>query len=320
MVIERARQVLRIEAEAVAGLIHKVDENFVKAVEILSECQGKVIVTGIGKSGIISQKIASTLACTGTPAFFLHPADGAHGDAGMMARKDVVVAVSNSGETNEIVQLLPMIKRLSIKLVVMTGNPASLLAQNGDVVIDIGVKEEACPLGLVPTASTTAALAMGDALALSLLEKRGFEPEAFAIFHPGGSLGRKLLLRVEDLMHGGEEIPLVEMDTPMKVALLEMTSKRLGITGVVDKKGGLIGVITDGDLRRALERHDELLTKKASEIMTLNPRRISKDALAAKALQVMEEFSITSLFVHEDGERIPLGIIHMHDLLRAGIV
>jgi arabinose-5-phosphate isomerase len=321
MVIERAKQVLKIEAEAVFDLIDKLNENFTKAVDILSECQGKVIVTGIGKSGIISQKIASTLACTGTPAFFLHPAEGVHGDMGMMAKKDVVIAVSNSGETNEIAQLLPLIKRLSIKLIVMTGNLNSLLAQSGDVVIDIGVKEEAYPLGLVPTASTTAALAMGDALALALLEKRGFEPEDFAILHPGGSLGKKLFLRVDDLMHRGKEMPLVKLDTLMKEALLEMTSKRLGVTGVLNEHGALLGIITDGDLRRALEKYDDLLNKSAQEIMTHNPRTIGKDALAAKALQVMEEFKITSLFIlEEDGSRKPLGIIHMHDLLRAGIV
>jgi len=321
MVIERAKQVLKIEAQAVAHLIKKLNENFVKAVEILSECQGKVIVTGIGKSGIISQKIASTLACTGTPAFFLHPAEGIHGDLGMMAKRDVVIAVSNSGETNEIAQLLPLIKRLNIKLIVMTGNLNSFLAQSGDVVIDIGVKEEACPLGLVPTASSTAALAMGDALALALLEKRGFEPEDFAILHPGGILGKKLILKVDDLMHRGKEIPLVKHNTLMKEALLEMTSKHLGVTGVVNEDDELIGIITDGDLRRSLEKYNDLLNRSTQEIMTRNPRIIEKDALAAKALQMMEEHKITSLFILEgDENRKPLGIIHMHDLLRAGIV
>ena len=321
MIIERAKQVLKIEADAVFDLINKVNENFVRAVEILSECQGKVIITGIGKSGIISQKIASTLASTGTPAFFLHPAEGIHGDLGMIGKRDVVVAVSNSGETNEIAQLLPLIKRIGIKLIVMTGNLNSLLAQSGDVVIDIGVKEEACPLGLVPTASSTAAMAMGDALALALLEKRGFEPEDFALLHPGGSLGKKLILKVDDLMHRGKEVPLVQHDTLMKEALLVMTSKRLGVTGVVNEKEELIGIITDGDLRRALEKYDDLLNKKAQEIMTRNPMVISKDELAAKAVQMMEEFSITSLFILEErGSRKPLGILHMHDLLKAGIV
>ncbi|MCX5887681.1 MAG: KpsF/GutQ family sugar-phosphate isomerase [Proteobacteria bacterium] len=321
MVIERAKQVLKIEADAVFDLINKVNENFVRAVEILSECQGKVIITGIGKSGIISQKIASTLASTGTPSFFLHPAEGIHGDLGMIGKRDVVVAVSNSGETNEIAQLLPLIKRIGIKLIVMTGNLNSLLAQSGDVVIDIGVKEEACPLGLVPTASSTAAMAMGDALALALLEKRGFEPEDFALLHPGGSLGKKLILKVDDLMHRGKEVPLVQHDTLMKEALLVMTSKRLGVTGVVNEKEELIGIITDGDLRRALEKYDDLLNKKAQEIMTRNPRVISKDELAAKAVQMMEEFSITSLFILEErGSLKPLGILHMHDLLKAGIV
>ena len=320
-VIRQAKRVMRIEAEAIRFLSEKIDDNFTEAVNVLDQCEGKVVVIGIGKSGIISQKIASTLACTGTPAFFLHPAEGIHGDIGMISKEDVVLAISNSGETQEITKLLPLIKRWGIPLIVMTGKPRSVLARSGDVILDTGVEEEACPLGLVPTASTTATLAMGDALALALLEKRGFQEEDFAILHPGGTLGRKLLLRVEDLMHKGDEIPLIKEDTLMKDGLLEMTSKRLGVTGICDEEGKLVGIITDGDLRRALEREDDVLNQKAVKIMTKNPKTIAKSDLAAKALHVMEEFSITSLFVlAEDGSRNPRGIIHMHDLLRAGVV
>ena len=321
MVIQRARKVLEIEAEAIQALQDKVDERFIKAVELLDKCRGKVIVIGIGKSGLVSQKIASTFACTGTPAFFLHPAEGIHGDIGMLSKDDVALAISNSGETQEIIQLLPLIKRWGITLIVMTGNPRSLLGQSGDVVLDTGVKAEACPLGLVPTASTTATLAMGDALALALLEKKGFKEDDFAMLHPGGTLGRKLLLRVEDLMHKGPAMPLISEDTLMKEGLLEMTSKRLGVTGVCSKDGMFVGIITDGDLRRTLAREDDVLNKKAGDIMTRNPKTIAKDDLAAKALNIMEEFSITSLFIlPEDGLPKPIGIIHMHDLLKAGVV
>jgi len=320
-VINQAKKVLAIEAEAIQTLLEKIDDNFTRAVDLLDQCRGKVIVIGMGKSGIISQKIASTFACTGTPAFFLHPAEGIHGDIGMISKGDVILAISNSGETQEIIQLLPLIKRWGIKLIVITGKPHSVLACRGDVVLDTGFIEEACPLGLVPTASTTATLALGDALALALLEKKGFKEDDFAMLHPGGTLGRKLLLRVADLMHQGDEIPLIREDTLMKEGLLEMTSKRLGVTGVCDKAGRLVGIITDGDLRRALEKEDDLLNQKASKIMTKNPKSIGKDDLAAKALHRMEEFSITSLFIlAEDGSYKPMGIIHMHDLLRAGVV
>ena len=320
-VIQQAKKVLKIEAEAIGNLLDKLDERFVKAVELLDKCTGKVIVIGIGKSGLVSQKIASTFACTGTPAFFLHPAEGIHGDIGMLSKGDVAVAVSNSGETQEIIQLLPIIKRWGITLIVMTGNPRSVLAQSGDVVLDTSVKEEACPLGLVPTASTTATLAMGDALALALLVKRGFVEDDFALLHPGGTLGRKLLLHVEDLMHKGDEMPLIREDTLIKEGLLEMTSKRLGVTGVCDHKGSFVGIITDGDLRRALEKDDNILNQQASTIMTRNPKTIAKDDLAAKALNRMEEFAITSLFIlSDDDSHKPIGIIHMHDLLKAGVV
>jgi len=318
-VIKQAKNVLGIEAEAIQTLRERLDDNFIKAVDLLDQCRGKVIVIGIGKSGIVSQKIASTFACTGTPAFFLHPAEGIHGDVGMMSKGDVVLAVSNSGETQEVIKILPLIKRWGIKLIVITGSPNSVLARSGDIILDTGVKEEACPLGLVPTASTTVALALGDALALALLGKKGFEKEDFALLHPGGALGRRLILRVEDLMHKGDEMPLIQEDTLMKEGLLEMTSKRLGVAGICDKEGKLVGIITDGDLRRALEKEDDFLNHKAGKVMTGNPKTIAKDDLAAKALHVMEKFSITSLFIlSEDGR--PVGIIHMHDLLRAGVV
>ena len=320
-VIHQAKRVLEIEREAIQTLSEKIDDNFVKVVDLLHQCKGKVIVIGIGKSGIVSQKIASTFACTGTPAFFLHPAEGIHGDIGMISKGDVVLAISNSGESQEIIQLLPLIKRWGIPLIVMTGKPGSVLAKGGDVVLDTGVKEEACPLGLVPTASTTATLAMGDALALALLEKRGFREDDFAILHPGGALGRKLLLRVEDLMHKGGEIPLIQEDTLMKEGLLEMTSKRLGVTGICDKEGRLVGIVTDGDLRRALESEDNILNRRAGTMMTKSPKTIGENDLAAKALHSMEEFSITSLFVlAEDDSGRPIGIVHMHDLLKAGVV
>jgi len=320
MTKETARQVLKIEAESILELIEKIDDNFIRAVELISKCKGKVVLTGIGKSGLVSKKIASTLASTGTPAIFMHPAEGIHGDLGMLSPKDIIIILSNSGETEEVLQLIPLLKRMDLKMIIITGNPKSTLASRGDIIINVSVKEEACPWGLIPTSSTTAALAMGDALAIAVLKKKGFKEEEFAILHPGGSLGKRLLLRVEDIMHRGDEIPLITADTYMKDTLLEMTSKRLGVTGVVDKKKNLIGVITDGALRRALEKYDDLLNRKASEIMTTNPKRIRNDALAAQALHMMEEHAITSLFVYKGKRRNRvIGIVHMHDLLKEGI-
>ena len=318
MVIEQAKKVLKIEAEAISALTERINESFVKAVDLVFFCKGKIVVTGVGKSGLIGQKIASTLASTGTPSFFMHPAEGIHGDLGMLSKNDVVIAISNSGESNEISQIIPVVKRMGLPLISMTGNRSSTLAKSGDAVLDISVKEEACPLGLAPTASTTATLAMGDALAVAVLDKRGFNKEDFALLHPGGSLGKRLLVRVSDLMHTGEAIPLVTENTVMKVALFEITSKRLGVTGVLDDEGFLEGAITDGDLRRAMEKGLDVLNKKASEIMTRNPKKIGADALAAEALQKMEQHSITSLFVM-DGEKVA-GIVHLHDLLKAGVV
>jgi len=321
MIIKRAKQVLQIEAKAIEQLMARINEHFVQAVELILACEGKVVVTGVGKSGIIGQKIASTLASTGTPAFFLHPTEGIHGDLGMLEKKDIVVAISNSGETDELSQILPLIKRYGNRLIALTGKANSTLARAGDVVLDVSVEEEACPLGLAPTASTTVTLAMGDALAVALLEKRGFKKEDFAIRHPGGKLGKRLLLRVRDLMHAGDELPMVYEETLMKGALVEITSKRLGVTGVMNKRHELVGIITDGDLRRALERHTDLLERTAGEVMTKNPKWIEADTLAAQAVQRMEEHSITSLFVFDNsGERTPRGIIHLHDLLKAGVV
>lgn len=319
-ILERARDVLDIEAQGILCLVGRLGESFVQAVELLYECKGKVVVTGLGKSGLICRKIAATLSSTGTPSFFLHAGDGIHGDLGMVMNGDVVLAVSNSGETDELLKLLPIIKRLGLKLIVMTGNPHSTLSRAADVILDVAVKEEACPLGLAPTASTTAALAMGDALAVVLLEKKGFKEDDFALRHPGGILGRKLLLEVEDLMHSGAELPVVHEETPMKDTLLEITSKRLGVTGVVDGQGWLIGVITDGDLRRGLENMGDIFRLKAKDLMTPNPKTIPGNALAARAVAVMEQHSITSLFVLEDAGRRPRGLVHLHDLLKAGFV
>ena len=319
-IVKRGREVLEIEAKGILALTDRLDENFVQAVELLYNCKGKVVVTGLGKSGLICRKIAATLSSTGTPSLFLHAGDGIHGDLGMIMKEDIVLAVSNSGETDEILKLLPIVRRLGLKLIVITGNPNSTLSRAADVILNATVKEEACPLGLSPTASTTVALVLGDALAVVLLEKRGFKEEDFALRHPGGTLGRKLLLQVEDLMHRGKQLPVVPEETAMKETLLEITSKRLGVTGVVDKGGTLVGIITDGDLRRSLESKGDIFRFKAKELMTRNPKTIPADALAARAVAIMEKHSITSLFILENGGSRPVGVVHLHDLLKAGIV
>lgn len=317
-ILKLAARVLRVEAEGLLGLIPRLDERFLRAIELLQGCRGRVVVVGIGKSGLIGRKIASMLASVGTPAFFLHPAEGVHGDIGMVARDDVALIISNSGETEEIIALLPALKRLGVSLVVLTGNLASTLARAADVVLDAGVPEEACPMNLVPTSSTTAALALGDALAVSLLELRGVTAEDFAFFHPGGSLGRRFL-KVEDLMHVGGAMPVVSTETPMAGVILEMTGKRLGATAVVDGDGALVGIITDGDLRRALQQVREIAGRRAGELMTRDPKTIARDELAAKALETMERYSITQLLI-VDSRRQPEGIIHLHDILKAKIV
>jgi arabinose-5-phosphate isomerase len=319
--MKEGKRVLRVEAQSILDLAERIDKNFSQAVELLYHCKGRVVLMGMGKSGLVGRKISSTFASTGTPSFFLHPAEGLNGDFGMLAKEDVIIAISNSGETRELLEVLPLIKRYGNWLITFTGNLNSTLAKAGDINLDIRVKEEACPLGLAPTASTTATLALGDALAIALMGKRDFKKEDFAMLHPGGALGRKLLLRVEDLMHVGKAFPMVSEKTLMKDAIFEITSKRLGVTGVCNTEGHLVGVITDGDLRRALEIFSDLFNREASEVMTKNPKWIEKDALAAKAVQRMEEYSITSLFVfNQAGDKVPVGIIHLHDLLKAGVV
>ena len=319
MSMEQGKRVLEIEVRAIAGLLERLDHRFTEAVDLLYRCAGKVVVSGMGKSGLIGQKIAATLASTGTPAFFLHPAEGIHGDLGMLARRDALIAISNSGETEEVLKLLPFVKRLNVPVLAMTGRVQSTLAKNSEVVLDVSVSEEACPMGLAPTASTTATLAMGDALAIALLQKRGFREEDFAQFHPGGTLGRRLLLTVRDLMHVGEAVPRVSHQALAREAILVMTTKKLGMTTVVDEAGRLLGVITDGDLRRFLERGADLTTAKAWDLACKNPKTIGPDELAARAVQVMEEFSITSLVVLENQQQL-VGVLHLHDLLKSGIV
>ncbi len=317
--IEQARKILKIEADAINALIDRIDDNLVKAVDIVYSCTGRVVVTGMGKSGLIGKKIAATFASTGTPALFLHSAEGGHGDIGMVTKGDVVIALSNSGETDEIIKILPVLKRLDIKLIALTGDPRSTLANSADVVLDASVREEACPMGLVPTASTTAALAMGDALAITVLNKRNFKEEDFAFFHPVGNLGRRLLLTAGELMHTGDSIPVVNLKTLMKDAIMEISSKRLGMTTVVNTSSKLAGIVTDGDLRRGLEKRGErFFSLKAEDVMTQNPKIIARDTLAVKAVSEMEKYSITSLVVLDSNGEAE-GIVHLHDLLKAGI-
>ncbi len=314
-----AERVLRIEADAILGLISKLDERFERAVELLRACAGRVIVTGMGKSGLIGRKIAATLASTGTPAYFLHPAEGVHGDLGMVARGDVVLALSNSGETDEVLAILPPLKRLGVPILLLTGNPTSSLARQCEVVLDVSVPEEACPMNLAPTSSTTAALAAGDALALALLELRGLRPEDYAALHPRGSLGWRALFRVADLMLTGDAVPVVPENTPLREVIVEMTRKRKGMTTVIDGAGRLVGVITDGDLRRLHLTGKSIDDLSAGEVTSREPKTIRADDLAAKALEVMETWQITSLVIVDPGRR-PVGLIHMHDILRAKIV
>ncbi len=318
--IEQARSILKTEAEAVNALVDRIDETFIRVIETMYSCTGRVVVTGMGKSGIIGKKIAATLASTGTPAFFLNPAEGSHGDIGMVKKDDVVLCISNSGETEEIIRILPTFKRLNLRLIAMTGNTASTLAKVSDIVLDVSVREEACPMGLAPTASTTAALAMGDALAITLLNKRGFTEDDFAVIHPGGNLGRRLLLTVGDIMHTGDVVPVVAPDTLMKDAIIEISSKRLGMTTVAGSDSRLLGIITDGDLRRGLERWgEEFFSFRAEDAMTRRPKTVTRDTLAAKAVALMEQYSITVLIVAGDKDNIE-GVVHLHDLLKAGIV
>lgn len=318
-VMQMGRAVVDIEGRAVLDLKARIDTAFARACTLMLVCEGRIVVLGMGKSGHVGGKIAATLASTGSPAFFVHPGEASHGDLGMITRRDVVLAISNSGETPELLTILPLIKRLAVPLVSLTGAPRSTLARSSDVHIDVGVTEEACPLGLAPTASTTAALVMGDALAISLLESRGFTEEDFALSHPGGSLGRRLLLRIADLMHTGERVPKVPTETTIGEALLEMTRKGLGMTAVVDGDDVLRGVFTDGDLRRTLDHGLDVHTTRISEVMTRQAKTGHAGMLAAEALQLMEAHKINALVILDEGHRVT-GALNMHDLLRAGVV
>lgn len=314
-----ARRTLEIEAAAVTDLVRSLDGAFVRAVDTLLACRGRVVVSGMGKSGHIGGKIAATLASTGTPAFFMHPAEASHGDLGMITGDDVVIALSNSGESPELIAIVPLIKRRGAKLIAMTGRPQSTLALEADIHLDAGVAQEACPHNLAPTASTTAALALGDALAVAALYARGFTAEDFARTHPGGALGRRLLIHVRDVMHKGDALPVVRTDTPFKVALLEMTRKGLGMTAVVDGDDRLVGIFTDGDLRRCLDRDMDLSATRLDAIMTRGPKTISEGALAAEAVHFMEENKVNGLLAVDEAGRLT-GALNMHDLLKAGVV
>lgn len=313
------QRTVTIESQAIQALHGRIDATFAGACELILRCQGRVIVTGMGKSGHIGGKIAATLASTGTPAFFVHPGEASHGDLGMVTRQDVVIAISNSGSSSEVVTLIPLFKRLQVPIISMTGKPESPLAKASDVHLDISIAEEACPLDLAPTSSTTVTLVMGDALAVALLEARGFTREDFAFSHPGGALGRRLLVRAEDLMHKGTEVPRVSDSAPISQALVEMTRKGFGMTTVVDRDDQLLGVFTDGDLRRCVDQGVDLANATMATVMTRAPKAIHADLLAAEALTLMETKKITALVV-EDNQGHPIGLLHMHDILRAGIV
>ena len=316
--LRMAHEVVDIERDAIGALSARLDEAFVEACRLMLSCEGRVIVTGMGKSGHIGGKIAATLASTGTPSFFVHPGEASHGDLGMITERDVVMALSNSGETAEMLAILPVIKRLGVGLVAMTGRPDSTLARSADVHLDVGVEREACPLNLAPTASTTATLVMGDALAVALLDARGFQPEDFALSHPGGSLGRRLLLHVRDVMHTGEKLPRVGPQQSVKQALLVMSSGGLGMTAVVDDRDRLLGLFTDGDLRRLLDRSDFDLDSAIERVMTPAPRTCRDNVLAAEAMAIMERDKINGLLVVDEQQQL-VGALNMHDLLRAGV-
>ena len=317
--IESAKRAIEIERDSISLLIDRIDERFSKACQILLNCKGRVVVTGMGKSGHIGKKIAATLASTGTPSFFVHPGEASHGDLGMITSNDVVIAISNSGNTSEVVTILPLIKRMEAPLISMTGSSTSLLAQEADSNLDVSVETEACPLGLAPTSSTTATLVMGDALAIALLEARGFSAEDFAFSHPGGSLGRRLLLKVSDIMHSGERIPSVNHNVKLSEALLEISEKGLGMTAVTDDEGKLCGLFTDGDLRRSLDKTIDIHNTHIDKVMTSHCRTIKADILAAEALAIMEDNKINGLIV-TDKEQNVVGALNMHDLLKAGVI
>jgi len=316
--IDNGKKVIRIEAEALLALESKIDASFDAAVDLIINSRGRVIVTGVGKSGLVARKIVATMNSTGTAAIFLHPSDAVHGDLGMLRAVDVVICLSKSGDTEEISELIPLFRRIGVKIIAMVGNVSSHLARQSDIVLDASVKEEACPHDLAPTASTTAALALGDALAVALFEKRGFTKEEFAMFHPGGNLGKRLLLKVEEMMVAGDNVPVVREEVPLSDAIVEMTSKRLGATCVVDGSGKLRGIITDGDLRRLLQRTKNVTNVTAAEAMSKNPKTMRKGLLAASALEEMESYNITQLIVVDEAHR-PVGMLHLHDLVKAGL-
>jgi arabinose-5-phosphate isomerase len=317
-IIKNGKEVIRIEAEAVANLSHSINDQFVKAINIISESKGRVVLTGMGKSGLIARKIVATLNSTGTAAIYLHPTDALHGDLGMVRKEDVVILISKSGNTEEIANLLPMLKRLGVKMIAMCGSENSRLAQECDIFLNISVKEEACPHDLAPTASTTATLAMGDALSVALLQKRNFTIEDFAFLHPGGSLGKRLSLQISKIMIRGERIPIVRENASLKDVIIEITSKRLGTTCVLNDRGILTGIVTDGDLRRLLEKTLDIKELIAKDIMTKKPKVLKESYLASFALQQMENFKITSLIIIDD-ENKPIGIVHLHDLINLGL-
>ena len=310
--------VIETEAQAVFELTQRIDSRFERACELLLACKGRIVVTGMGKSGHIGKKLASTFSSTGSPAFFMHPGEASHGDLGMITRQDVVVAISHSGNTHEISTLLPLLKRLEVPLIALTGNHDSILAKTADVHLDVSIKQEACPLGLAPTTSTTVSLVMGDALAISLLQARGFSAEDFALSHPGGALGKRLLLRIDELCHQGDQVPVTNEKATIREALVEVTDKKLGMTCVVDNQGYLLGVYTDGDIRRTLTRKYDINITRLSEVMTKNCQTIHKGMLAAEALALMQKHTITSLVVIDENNK-PHAVLHLHDLLRAGV-
>jgi len=317
-ITDLAKEVLDIEANSILRLKNSINENFEKAIELLYACKGRVIVTGMGKSGLIGKKIAATLSSTGTPSYFLHPAESTHGDSGIITREDVIIAISNSGETKELLNLLPLIKRFGVPMIALTGGLTSTLAKTGDVFLDISVEKEACPLNKAPTASTTATLAMGDALAVCLLEKRGFSEEDFLVFHPGGALGKGFLFAVSELMISGDKLPLASEDDKFTDVIELISQKKLGVAIITDKTGTMTGVLTDGDIRRTLIKHQNIKDLKTKDVMTVNPKTISPEELAAKALHLMEKYSITALAITDENKK-PVGVLHIHDLLRAGV-
>ncbi len=318
-IIQDGKEVIRIESNAVKNLESRINEKFAKAVEVILNTKGRVIISGVGKSGIIARKIVATMNSTGTPALFMHPSDAIHGDLGMVRMDDVVILISKSGSTPEIVRIFPVLRRIGTKIIALVGNLKSFLANEADIVLDVSVDEEACPYDLAPTSSTTATLVMGDALAIALLKAKNFTKEQFAFYHPGGTLGKRLTLKVEEIMTKGEHVPVVHQDTDLHSAILVMTSKRLGATCVVDDNNKLVGIITDGDLRRAMEKFSDLSSLKAKDVMGKNPKSIKPDVLASYAIQLMETYKITQLICVND-ENHPIGMVHLHDLVNLGFI